>query len=60
MIDFVLYYKKERGILMSNISFNDLNLHPKVLQSIDAMGFEEPSQIQAESNSNKLCRRVMM
>jgi ATP-dependent RNA helicase DeaD len=49
MIDFVLYYKKERGILMSNISFNDLNLHPKVLQSIDAMGFEEPSQIQAES-----------
>ncbi|MCH3963190.1 MAG: DEAD/DEAH box helicase [Clostridium sp.] len=34
---------------MNNISFNDLNLHPKVLQSIDAMGFEEPSQIQAES-----------
>ncbi|MBP2033657.1 ATP-dependent RNA helicase DeaD [Clostridium algifaecis] len=34
---------------MSNINFSNLNLHPKVLQSIDAMGFEEPSQIQAES-----------
>lgn len=34
---------------MSNISFSDLNLHPKVLQAIDSMGFEEPSQIQAES-----------
>lgn len=34
---------------MNNINFSDLNLHPKVLQSIDAMGFEEPSQIQAES-----------
>lgn len=34
---------------MKNISFNDLNLHPKVFEAIDNMGFEEPSQIQAES-----------
>ena len=41
--------KKERGILMENIKFNDLKLDDKILQSIDAMGFEEPSQIQAEA-----------
>ncbi|MCI1944473.1 DEAD/DEAH box helicase [Clostridium luticellarii] len=34
---------------MKNISFNDLGLHSKILQAIDNMGFEEPSQIQAES-----------
>ncbi|WPC41396.1 DEAD/DEAH box helicase [Clostridium sp. JS66] len=34
---------------MENIKFSDLNLHTKVLQAIDAMGFEEPSQIQAEA-----------
>ncbi|OAA84877.1 DEAD/DEAH box helicase [Clostridium ljungdahlii] len=34
---------------MENINFSDLNLDPKVLQAIDDMGFEEPSQIQAES-----------
>lgn len=34
---------------MKNINFNDLNLHSKVLEAIDNMGFEEPSQIQAES-----------
>ncbi|MHC6180807.1 DEAD/DEAH box helicase [Clostridium sp. JNZ X4-2] len=34
---------------MKNINFNDLDLDPKILQAIDNMGFEEPSQIQAES-----------
>lgn len=34
---------------MENIKFSDLKLDTKVLQSIDAMGFEEPSQIQAEA-----------
>ena len=34
---------------MKNIGFNNLGLHPKILQAIDKMGFEEPSQIQAES-----------
>lgn len=34
---------------MENIKFSDLNLHAEVLQAIDAMGFEEPSQIQAEA-----------
>ena len=34
---------------MENINFSDLNLDSNVLQSIDNMGFEEPSQIQAES-----------
>ncbi|AND85789.1 DEAD/DEAH box helicase [Clostridium tyrobutyricum] len=34
---------------MSNMNFSNLNLEPKILQSIDALGFEEPSQIQAES-----------
>lgn len=34
---------------MENIKFNDLKLDDKILQSIDAMGFEEPSQIQAEA-----------
>ncbi|MCT8978140.1 DEAD/DEAH box helicase [Clostridium sp. CX1] len=34
---------------MENIKFNELQLHTKVLQAIDAMGFEEPSQIQAEA-----------
>ena len=33
---------------MENINFSDLNLDSNVLQSIDNMGFEEPSQIQAE------------
>lgn len=34
---------------MENIKFKDLNLHSKVLEAIDSMGFEEPSQIQAEA-----------
>ncbi|AYD40338.1 DEAD/DEAH box helicase [Clostridium fermenticellae] len=34
---------------MKDIKFSDLNLDDKVLQAIDAMGFEEPSQIQAEA-----------
>lgn len=34
---------------MDNKKFNDLNLNETVLKSIDDMGFEEPSQIQAEA-----------
>lgn len=34
---------------MKDIKFSDLNIDDKVLQAIDAMGFEEPSQIQAEA-----------
>ncbi|WP_234122799.1 DEAD/DEAH box helicase [Clostridium hydrogenum] len=34
---------------MDNKKFNDLNLNENVLKSIDDMGFEEPSQIQAEA-----------
>ncbi len=41
--------KNERGRFMENINFSDLGLNEKVLQAIDALGFEEPSQIQAEA-----------
>lgn len=34
---------------MDNKKFNELNLHESVLRAIDDMGFEEPSQIQAEA-----------
>ncbi|MBC2579783.1 DEAD/DEAH box helicase [Clostridium sp. DJ247] len=34
---------------MENLKFSNLNLDNKVLQAIDSMGFEEPSQIQAEA-----------
>jgi ATP-dependent RNA helicase DeaD len=49
MIRLVFIIKRERGIYMKDIKFNDLNIDDKVLQAIDAMGFEEPSQIQAEA-----------
>lgn len=34
---------------MENITFNDLGLKDEVLRAINDMGFEEPSQIQAEA-----------
>lgn len=34
---------------MNNITFNELNINEDVLKAINDMGFEEPSQIQAES-----------
>lgn len=34
---------------MNNITFNELNINSDVLRAINDMGFEEPSQIQAES-----------
>jgi ATP-dependent RNA helicase DeaD len=49
MIEYVFLLYKERGIYMENIKFSDLDLDTKVLQAIDDMGFEEPSQIQAEA-----------
>lgn len=49
MIRLVFIIIRERGIYMKDIKFSDLNLDDKVLQAIDAMGFEEPSQIQAEA-----------
>jgi ATP-dependent RNA helicase DeaD len=38
----------KEGKLMEDIKFSDLGLSEKVLKSIDDMGFEEPSMIQAE------------
>ena len=34
---------------MNNIKFDDLGLKESLLKAIKDMGFEEPSQIQAES-----------
>ncbi len=34
---------------MEKIKFNELGFNKKILDAIDAMGFEEPSQIQAEA-----------
>jgi len=34
---------------MEKIKFNELGFNQKILDSIDSMGFEEPSQIQAEA-----------
>ena len=34
---------------MEKIKFNELGFEKKILDAIDAMGFEEPSQIQADA-----------
>jgi ATP-dependent RNA helicase DeaD len=38
----------ERGLNMENVRFNELGLSEQVIKAIDDMGFEEPSNIQAE------------